>query len=187
MNHLSKLLVAGAALSLAAGSALAEGRGNGGGAGANAGMGASMGHSGVNGSLGGNAGVNLGAQGRMNSNGQGASDRDFGQDRAEDRPTRGVKGGSEASAMGSLNASHSSATARAHASSNSRVGEIATYESQMKSALAIQNPIQRNAAITSARQQLAQTTNKPLTSQAITGLDRQLKIQGASPTLGASQ
>jgi hypothetical protein len=57
----------------------------------------------------------------------------------------------------------------------------------MKSALAMSDPTQRNAAITRARQQLAQTSNKPLTSSAISRLDSTLKIQGASPQLGASQ
>jgi len=146
-----------------------------------------MGQSGMNANLGANARANIGSQGRMNSNGPAAADRDFGRDRAEDRPSSTANARTDANVMGSLNAAHSSDKARAHASSNSRVGEIATYESQMKAALAIQNPTQRNAAIISARQQLAQTTNKPLTARAITGLDQQLNIKGASPTLGASQ
>ena len=190
MNNLGKFALMGAILALASTPALAQGRGNGVGVGVGAGAGVSGqigGQSGMNGNFGGDA--NVGAQGRLNGNGPNASDRDFGQDRAEDRPAvrsdNSANGG--ASAMGGLNADHASANARANASSNSRVGEIATYQSQMKAALAIQNPAQRNAAITSARQQLAQTTNKPLTSSAITNLDQQLNIQGASPTLGASQ
>ncbi len=190
MKHLSKLIVAGAVLSLAAGPVLAQGRGNSGNIGANVGVGAGAnmgGQSGLNGNFGGNARANIGAQGQMNANGPAAADRDFGRDRAEDRSSSGANAGTDANVLGSLNADHSSERARAKASSNSRVGEIATYQSDMKAALSIQNPTQRDAAITSARQQLAQATNKPLTARAITDLDQQLNIKGASPTLGASQ
>ena len=153
----------------------------------NANMGAGM-NGRFGGQLGGQSGANIGAQGRLNSNGPNAADRDFGADRAEDRAAANASGNANAhSQLGGLNAAHASDTAREHAASNSRVGEIGTYEADMKAALAISNPTQRNAAITSARQKLAATSNKPLTSSAIAQLDSELKIQGASPSLGAVQ
>jgi hypothetical protein len=153
------------------------------------------GQSGLNGRFGGQSSANLGAQGRLNTNGPNASDRDFGADRSADRSADAADrshgnasaGANAHSQLGGLNAAHASDTARAHAASNSRVGEIGTYETDMKAALAISNPTQRNAAITRARQKLAQESNKPLTSSAIAQLDSDLKIQGASPSLGASQ
>jgi hypothetical protein len=166
-------------------------------------MGASAGvqggQSSLRGQFGGQSDTHIGAQGRLNTNGPGASDRSFGTDRADARAdtdvrtSRTANSGStssrtkSANELGGLNASHASENAETHASANSRVGEVATYESQMRSALAISDPTRRNAAITSARQQLAQTSNKPLTSSAITQLDSSLNIQGASPTLGASR
>lgn len=174
-NFLGKSLVFGAVLAIASAPAMARGGGGGG-------MGGNMG------AMGGmNAQSNMS---RMNANNPTSPDRDFGQDRASDRtPSSRTDSstGSDASALGGLNADHSSATARTHASSTSRVGEIATYQDQMDAALAIQDPAKRNAAIVSARQQLAQSSNKPLTSSAIASLDKQLNIQGASPTLGASK
>ena len=87
--------------------------------------------------------------------------------------------------LGNLNAAHASANARARASSNSSVGHISSYETRMHNALAIQDPVARNAAITAARGQLAQSANKPLTPSAIARVDSLLGIQGASPQLGA--
>jgi hypothetical protein len=183
---------------------MGQGRGGGGGGGAgHAAVGGAMsgnpmsgnlgGQSGVNGRFGGQSGPNLSAQGRLNTNGPNASDRDFGADRAADRSAdaadkaNAAAGANANSQLGGLNAAHASDTAREHAASNSRVGEIGTYEADMKSALAISDSTQRNAAITRARQKLAQESNKPLTSSAIAQLDSELKIQGASPSLGASQ
>jgi hypothetical protein len=57
----------------------------------------------------------------------------------------------------------------------------------MKSALAMSDQAQRDAAITRARQQLAQSSSKPLTSSTVAQLDSTLSIQGASPDLGASR
>jgi hypothetical protein len=196
-NHLSKILVVGAALSVCIGPVAAQGRGAGGGAAVGVGspMGSVNGQAGMNGRFGGQSSANIGTQGRLNTNGPNASDRDFGVDRSADRTdaaanrdsanaSAGANGNSQ---LGGLNAAHASDTARAHAASGSRVGEIGTYETDMKSALAISNPTQRNAAIVRARQKLAETSNKPLTSSAIAQLDSELKIQGASPTLGAVQ
>lgn len=193
-NHLSKILVVGAALSVCLGPVAAQGRGVGGGAAVGVGspMGSVNGQAGMNGRFGGQSNANIGTQGRLNTNGPGASDRDFGADRSADRAANRDSANASAGAhgnsqLGGLNAAHASDNARAHAASGSRVGEIGTYETDMKSALAISNPTQRNAAIVRARQKLAETSNKPLTSSAIAQLDSELKIQGASPTLGAVQ
>jgi hypothetical protein len=100
-----------------------------------------------------------------------------------------VGGGAEINAaaeLGKLNAAHASPTALQHAAPNSAVGAIATYESQMNSALALADPMERDDAITSARQQLALTGNKQLTPSAITRIDSMLGITGASPTLGTT-
>jgi hypothetical protein len=51
--------------------------------------------------------------------------------------------------------------------------------------LQLQDPTQRNAAITAARSQLAQSANKPLTESTISRVDSLLGIQGANPQLGA--
>jgi len=196
-NHLSKILVVGAALSVCIGPVAAQGRGVGGGAAVGVGspMGSINGQAGMNGRFGGQSNANIGTQGRLNTNGPSASDRDFGAARSADRvdaaanrdsanASAGANGNSQ---LGGLNAAHASDTARANAASGSRVGEIGTYETDMKSALAISNPTQRDAAIVRARQKLAETSNKPLTSSAIAQLDSELKIQGASPNLGAVQ
>jgi hypothetical protein len=198
-SHLGKLLILGTALSLSISPVLAQGRGGGGhvGGGVGAGIGAGNaagnanigGQSGMNGRFGGQSDAKVSAQGRANTNGPNAMDRDFGSDRAADRANRtDTTARTHASNdLGDLNAAHASDNARANAASGSRVGEVATYESQMKSALAMSDQSQRNAAITRARQQLAQNTNKPLTADAITQLDSELHIQGASPQLGAAQ
>jgi len=191
-NQLGKTLVLGAALSLSITPVIGQGHGVGGGGGAAAhgAMGGNMGGlSGMNGRFGGQSGANMSSQGRANTNGPNASDRDFGADRSADRTDMAAdrSGANTNSQLGSLNAAHASDTARANAASGSRVGEIGSYETDMKAALAIADPTKRNAAITRARQKLAQDTNKPLTSSAIAQLDNDLKIQGASPSLGASQ
>ena len=90
-----------------------------------------------------------------------------------------------ANELGTVHAAHASATARANASPNSMVGRIATYENQMNAALAIRDPIARNAAITQAREQLALSANKSLTPTAVARVDGLLGIQGAPPELGA--
>jgi hypothetical protein len=71
--------------------------------------------------------------------------------------------------------------------SASLTGNISAYQAQMKSALAMSDQAQRDAAITRARQQLAQSSSKPLTSSTVAQLDSTLSIQGASPDLGASR
>jgi hypothetical protein len=104
--------------------------------------------------------------------------RDF----ADRRDGRGGK-----NSLGNLNAAHASATARANASPNSMVGRIATYESEMRAALAIEDRAARNAAIVAAREHLAQAANKPLTERNIARVDSLLGIQGAPSRLGAER
>lgn len=199
MNHLGKFVIIGAVL--AAGPVLAQGRGGGGG---NAGAGANMGgQSGMNARAGGQSDANISAQGNANTNGPNAADRDFGQDRAASRATEGgASRAAEARArastntnaqqqaanqLGGLNAARASENAQANAAAGSRVGEVATYETRMRTAMAITDPARRDAAITDARRQLAQTSNKTLTADAIAQLDSTLNIQGASPQLGAAR
>jgi len=198
-----QLLITGTFLALAlALPALGQGRGGGvgGGVGAGAAIGAGGNHvqaggsSGVNGNFGGQSGGHINAQGSVNTNGPNSTDRDFGADRARDRQelrrnssstnaNTNARGDAD---LGKLNASKASETARAHAAAGSNVGHIATYETRMKSALAISDPQRRAAAITSARQELAASDNKRLTASAVTKLDSNLGIRGASPNLGTN-
>lgn len=186
MNTLGKFVILGAVL--ASGPALAQGRGGGGGnAGGNAGVGVGAGAN-----IGGPSGrvdAQGSVQGNINGNGVNAEERTFGAARAESRAAEAQNRSSTTaqgqSALGGLNAARASENAQANAAANSRVGEIATYETRMRTAMAITDPTRRDAAITDARRQLAQTTNKPLTSDVITQLDSELNIQGASPRLGA--
>jgi hypothetical protein len=95
-----------------------------------------------------------------------------------------------AAALGALNASHASATARAHASSRSRVGKIAAYDKAMLTALAMPDatPTEvaaRNAAIASARETLlAAASNKPLTARVVAVVDHRLGLPPSDPRLG---
>lgn len=108
-------------------------------------------------------------------------------------PPSGVPGasaGSQANAaslLGGLNAAHANANAFANANPNSMVGDVATYEQQMDSALALTDPTQQANAIAAARQQLASSSNKTLTVTAVTRLDQMLGIRGANPSLGTTQ
>ena len=175
MNTLGKLVILGAVL--ATSPVLAQGRGGGGG------------NVGGNANIGGPAQGRVEAQGSINGNGVNAETRTFGAARAESRAAEAqarthTQGRNE---LGSLNAARASENAQTNAAAGSRVGEIATYETRMRTALAINNTARREAAIADARRQLAQTSNKPLTADAITQLDSELNIQGASPRLGAAQ
>jgi len=60
------------------------------------------------------------------------------------------------------------------------------YHERMRSAMSITDPARRDAAIISARQQLALDTKKPLAAGTIAELDGLLDIGGVSPQLGAS-
>jgi hypothetical protein len=63
---------------------------------------------------------------------------------------------------------------------------IDIYEKEMHDALSVTDPPRRDAAITSARQQLAQNIRKPLTAGTIEELDGLLDLGGVSPELGAT-
>jgi hypothetical protein len=194
-NSLRNLALLGTILSLAASPVLAQGRGNSGATPGNA-----PGNSG-NANAGGQSdthksGTHMSERGRDNNNGPNAADRAFGTDRAANRAAartaNDVRATSRAhanaaNALGSLNSAHASANARANAAATSRVGQVATYETRMRAAMAITNPIRRDAAITAARQELAGVTNKELTPGAVARLDNMLSIQGASPQLGATR
>jgi hypothetical protein len=94
---------------------------------------------------------------------------DTARDKAQD------KAGAKAS-LGALNAAHASPTARANASPNSRVGQIAAYERAMQSALAIQDPAKRASAITEARALLDDAANKPVTPAVVERVDALLGL-----------
>lgn len=76
-----------------------------------------------------------------------------------------------AAALGNLNAAHASQTARSKAATTSMVGKVASYETAMRNALSIQDPVQRASAINTARAQLASISNKPATPAAIARVD----------------
>ncbi len=93
--------------------------------------------------------------------------------------------------MGSLNAAHASTTALAHASPTSMVGHIATYDQAMLAALGMPQTTAtqiavRNAAIATARTQLAASTNKSLTASVIANVDNMLGLPASDPTLGTT-
>jgi len=107
------------------------------------------------------------------------------------KPSLGLTGtgsaqGLAANELGKLNAAHASPVALQHAAPNSTVGVIANYQDQMNDALALADPAQRDAAITTARQELALSSNKQLTPSAASRIDGMLGITGASPDLGTT-
>ena len=108
------------------------------------------------------------------------------RDRSSGSTAPATAHGKAASALGNLNAAHASANARANANPNSMVGHIATYEAQMKAAQAIQDPAQRAAAITAARQDLALVANKQVTPAAITRVDSLLGLPASPAGLGTT-
>jgi hypothetical protein len=63
---------------------------------------------------------------------------------------------------------------------------IDIYETQMRSALSITDPPRRDAAVTKARQQLAQNIGKPLPAGTIVELDGLLDLEAVSAQLGAT-
>lgn len=95
----------------------------------------------------------------------------------ETAPVAGTAAQEKAAALlGNLNAAHASETARRHAAETSMVGRIADYETAMRTALAIQDPLQRATAINAARTQLAADADKPATSRTILQVDRLLGL-----------
>lgn len=63
---------------------------------------------------------------------------------------------------------------------------IDIYEKQMHAAMSMTDPPRRDAAVTSARRQLAQNIHKPLPAGTIEELDGLLDFGGLSPELGAT-
>jgi hypothetical protein len=99
--------------------------------------------------------------------------------------------GQLASALGALNAAHASPAALAHAAPGSKVGQIATYDRAMLTALAMPDitPAQiaaRNAAIAAARGQLAAASNKSLTPPVVARVDDLLGLPATDPTIGVA-
>ena len=96
--------------------------------------------------------------------------------------------GQLASASGALNAAHTSPHALASTAPGSRVGQIATYDRLMRSALAMpaktpEEIVARNAAIGAARTRLSTATNKALTGPVISQVDRRLGLPAVSPSI----
>jgi hypothetical protein len=85
--------------------------------------------------------------------------------------------GSVASGLGSLNASHASSQALAHAAPNSRVGHIAAYASAIKS-LEAAPPHSRAAAraISRAAQSIALASNKTVMPATVQAVDARLGL-----------
>lgn len=185
--------------------ALAAAGGNGGGGGGGGGNGGNGGGGGSGGNGGGGGGAagdhgnsadhsNAGDHGAANGGGHGNSGNagNSGSSAGFDSNGRGAKGsasqGQLASASGALNAAHASPNALAHAAPGSRVGQIATYDRLMRSALAMPANTQaeiaaRNAAIGAARTQLSTATNKTLTGPVISQVDRRLGLPAVSPSI----
>ncbi len=86
--------------------------------------------------------------------------------------------GQAAGELGKLNPARAPTTAPAP-----RAGQVAAYDLRMRSALALEDPAQRTVAIATARQDLAQSTNRKLTGPAIARIDNLLGLP-ASPNLG---
>jgi len=107
------------------------------------------------------------------------------RDRSASASTPGSHG-KAAAALGNLNAAHASAVARGRASPGSMVGQIATYETQMKAALAIEDPSRRAAAVAAARQDLALSANRQLTPAAVTRVDGLLGLPATDGRLGTT-
>lgn len=166
------------------------------------GGGNSGGNGGHNG--GGNAGgggaaghANSGDKGGANPSGHGGdSSADAGKASASSQAEggRGVgkspaSGRQLARASGALNAAHASSNALAHAAPKSRVGQIATYDRSMLTALAMPTNTAaqlaaRDAVIAASRAQLATVTNKNLTPSVVTLVDARLGLPEIDPTLG---
>ena len=121
---------------------------------------------------------------------------DHGSDRSADRGDHGLDRdgghsvsqsghGATASTLGSLNAAHASDTALAHASSHSRVGELATYKTDIaafRAALASNNPIAARQDLAAAAQALARAANKTVTADTVAALNTELGIRLSTAT-----
>ena len=91
-----------------------------------------------------------------------------------------------ANVLGALSPARASSSARQNVSLKEMVGYIETYETEMKAALALQDPGRRSTAITVARGNLALVANKQLTPPAITRIDGLLGLPASPATLGTT-
>ena len=87
--------------------------------------------------------------------------------------------GQAARELGRLNAARASATAPAP-----KAGQVAAYESRMRSALALEDPAQRTVAVVAARLDLARSANRKLTGPAIARVDSLLGLPASPADLG---
>lgn len=85
--------------------------------------------------------------------------------------------GQAVSELGKLNAARATASAP-------KAGQVAAYESQMRTALSVEDPAQRTVAVAAARQDLARSANRKLTGPAIARVDTLLGLPASPPNLG---
>jgi len=164
------------------------GGGNGGGGNGGGGHGGGEGHGG-GGSDAGGLGVGLGSEGNGHDAGNdsaglghgtggghmggghvggghmGAGHKGSIRDADAKAPDRDSKTGRSAAIRGSLNASHASPSALAHAAPNSRVGHVAAYVAAV-----------RAGNLTAAAQALAKASNKSVTTQTVQALNARLGV-----------
>lgn len=84
-----------------------------------------------------------------------------------------------ASQMGSLNASHASVEAFAHASPNSVVGELAAYATALNNYATTQN----EAYLAQAAHALALASNNPLSASVVSQVNTNLSTSVLSPSV----
>jgi hypothetical protein len=150
-------------LSLNANTALAHGGGGGGG-----GSGAGNGH---------------GNSDSAHGTGEGAEGKGE-QGHATDTDHRGK--GSTAPSLGSLNASHASNQALAHAAPNSRVGHLAAYAAAVKAFKAAPpNSLAAKHALSQAAQALALASNKAVTPATVQAVNKNLGLKVSATTATA--
>lgn len=91
-----------------------------------------------------------------------------------------------ANLLGMLSPARASSAAHPSASPAAMIGYVDTYETEMKTAVALQDPARRATAITAARANLALVANKQLTPAAIARIDGLLGLPAAPATLGTT-
>ncbi len=102
-----------------------------------------------------NGGGNGSGNGNGGGNGGNASGHSADHGKSAEAHDKNDAKSKEANALGALNAAHASAKARAHASPNSAVGKIATYEKSREAALSLQDPAAQQQALETAEAKLA--------------------------------
>ncbi|MGF1628714.1 MAG: hypothetical protein ACFCUT_04535 [Kiloniellaceae bacterium] len=121
---------------------------------------------------GGNGGGNGGGRGGGNAGGKGGGNNGAGSDAGSAGKSASAAGhnksetGKAAAALGSLNASHASATSRAHASPNSQVGKLDAYETALAA-----------GDLEAAAQALADAANKEITSDVVAEVNQNMGIE----------